>query len=131
MKTFQEIPEESTARLTGLFKDEAGVVIGSAQMTGIVGTLYDKATGMYFERNALLETFNKILIWPITNYEYPPTLDASGNFVLILGPRQNKVITPGMVGSELHILLLEWTYSGGSQGKEEFAVPVRNIAKVP
>lgn len=59
------------------------------------------------------------------------TVDAQGNFSFKFSPADNAIQDQATVGSELHILLIEWTYqSGNDAGKQEFQVGVRNVGMI-
>jgi hypothetical protein len=115
-----QVNEQVTALLTGIFKDEAGNLLGSANMTALVGTLYDRKTG------TVINGFNEKNLLNANG----GTLDGSGNFSLLLTPADNAIVDQSVVGSEVHVLLLAWEYSGGKKGKQEIEIAVKNISKV-
>jgi hypothetical protein len=44
--------------------------------------------------------------------------------------KSHDIVDQSVVGSEVHVLLLAWEYSGGKKGKQEIEIAVKNISKV-
>ena len=115
------VAEKSTCRITGALVDEAGVALGSSQLTTLTLTLY-----------ALIDTL------PIINANTDKnvlnanqgTIDAGGLFALTLAPADNVIQATGMV-AETHRALLKWTWAAGAKaGLHEIDFRVRNFEKV-
>ena len=122
------VAEKSTCRITGALVDEAGVALGSTQLSTLTLTLY-----------ALIDTL------PIINSNSDKniknanqgTIDAGGIFTLTLAPADNAVMsgvdsleTTGAL-NEWHRALIEWSWASGSKaGSHEIDFRVRNVSKV-
>ncbi len=124
-----QVNERVSSRLSGVFKDEAGNVLGSGDMTNIVVTFYDKSTG------GIINEIDEHPLFPTgdpTSDRPVATLDEDGNFIMTWGPLSNALINATIVGSELHVILLKWTYLGGGRtGRQEIFLAVKNLAQVP
>jgi len=119
MITYQ-VNEGSSAKLTGVLKDQAGNLLGSAGVASLTAELYDKNTDT--------SIFGVKDILNVNGGE----LDSVGNFAYTFAPSDNAIVTAGVRGYERHILLVEWSYDGGSKaGKQEFEVAVKNLSHVP
>jgi len=114
------VAEKSTCRITGALVDEAGVALGSAQLTTLTLTLY-----------ALIDTL------PIINTNTDKnvlnanqgTVDAGGIFTLTLAPADNAIATGSL--TEVHRALLKWTWAAGAKaGLHEIDLRVRNVEQV-
>jgi hypothetical protein len=115
------VAEKSTCRITGALVDEAGVALGSSQLSTLTLTLY-----------ALIDTL------PIINTNTDKnilnanqgTIDAGGLFTLTLAPADNVIIATGQT-DETHRALLKWTWAAGAKaGLLEIDFRVRNFEKV-
>jgi len=115
------VAEKTTCRITGALVDEAGVALGSAQLSTLTLTLY-----------ALIDTL------PVINANTDKdvknanqgTMDASGIFTLTLAPADNAIQATGAT-SETHRALLKWTWASGTKaGAQEIDFRVRNLEKV-
>ena len=122
------VAEKSTCRITGVLVDEAGVALGSSQLTALTLTLY-----------ALIDTL------PIINTNTDKnilnanqgTIDADGTFTLTLAPADNAIMS-GVDSAEVtgainewHRALIKWTWASGAKaGMYEIDFKVRNVSKV-
>ena len=115
-----EVTEQSTASVSGIFKDELNAVIGSGDMTTLIGTLYEEVTEVVINSRDEQDMLNA----------NGATLDGSGNFTLQLDPADNAILVDANE-YEIHVLLLEWTYASGAKGgNAEVSVYVKNLAGV-
>jgi len=115
------VAEKSTCRITGALVDEAGVALGSSQLSTLTLTLY-----------AIIDTL------PIINANTDKnvlnanqgTIDAGGLFALTLAPADNAIQALGAT-NEMHRALLKWTWASGVKaGAFEIDFPVRNLDKL-
>lgn len=114
------VPEKSTLRITGRLQDENNVAIGVSALTTLTLTLFDKASASIVNSRSASDIKNA----------NGGTVDANGNFTLVLGPLDGTIIDSGQP-YERHVALFEWTYGGGSkQGRHEVEWIVRNLSKV-
>lgn len=116
------IPEGSTARLTGVLKDESGVVIDVANLTTLTLTLYVK------------DFPNKIINsregQSVKNAN-GGTVDGSGNLTMILSGADNAIVDAGN-DTEDHIALFKWSWNSGANfGRKEILLTVDNLDKEP
>lgn len=116
-----QIPEKSTAQITGILKDEAGNTIAAAGLSTLTLTLYvsgfpTKIVNSRDAQNVL--NLNGV------------TVDAGGVLVYTMTPADNVIIDPENA-TEKHIALFQWTWSAGAKaGRHEIAITVVNLAKV-
>lgn len=116
----EAIPEQSSVSLSGTLLDFLGAVIGSAAMTAITLTLYDKATG------GIINGKNGTNILNANS----GGLDVAGNWTLILNPTET-VLLDTLKPSEVHVALITWTYlAGGVTGRMEIEHTVNSLTKV-
>lgn len=117
---FRLIPEKSSAKLTGIIRDESGVAVPGASLTTWVLTIYD------LETQAIINTVDHVNILNVGR----GTVDGSGNFSVQFEPNDNPIITVSKT-IERHVWLFEWTYQGGTRiGRQEMLVNVQNLSKV-
>lgn len=113
--------ELKTFRITGAFKDEAGLQVPLAGFTTLTLTLFNDS--------------DKAVINSVNNADILNTgrgvVDASGNLVCTLLPADNPIMLAG-VFEELHVAFFQWTYVGGTKaGGAEVAFYVYNFGKLP
>jgi hypothetical protein len=114
------IDERTTQRITATMKDEAGAVLPAASVTACTFTLYVLGS------LAIINSRDDVNILNANG----GTWGAAGEFALELVPADNA-IADAALSYEDHVALIEWTYTGGKQGREEVVLTVRNMAKVP
>jgi hypothetical protein len=115
------VAEKSTCRITGALVDEAGVALGSAQLSTLTLTLYALTDG--------LPIVNANTDKNVLNVNQG-TIDAGGLFVLTLVPADNVILATGQT-DETHRALLKWTWAAGAKsGLLEIDFRVRNLEKV-
>lgn len=116
-----QVNEQVSALVTGQFRKDNDDLLPYTTMSTITMTLYDKVTGAIINSRDHVNIFNT----------GGGTLDALGYFTLILAPEDNVILNPAVNLQELHVLLLEWTYEGGTKkGKQEILIGVKNLQKV-
>ncbi len=118
------VNEDGTLRITGVLKDELGVAIPGASLATLTLTLYDLAT------DAIINSRNAMSILNVST----GTVDASGNFALVLLPADNPIVTPATAARnsrERHIALLKWTYGTGRGQWQELQIDVVQLNRVP
>lgn len=114
------VQEKTTIKITGRLVDESAAVLAAASLTTLTVTLYDKETGAIINLRDDTNILN-------TN---GGTVDANGNLAWTMDPADNP-ISDATLHIEKHIALFEWTWTAGAKAdKEEFEIPVRNMAKV-
>lgn len=117
------VAEESTCRITAVVQDESGVALPDTQVTTLELTLYAPDLG----DEPILNSRDAVNVKNANG----GTLDASGNFVLTLGPADNEVLDRTRP-QELHRALLVWTFAAGAKtGRYEVDFYVRNMQRVP
>ena len=104
MKIF-EVGDGVSANVSGRFVDHLDAAIGSSRMTTLTSTLRDNVSGQVIGGRENLSVLNA----------NGGTLDVSGNFSMDLDPEENDLIDAAIVGAELHVLSLSWTYDGGAK----------------
>lgn len=115
-----EVNEKTSSRLTGIFKDETGAVVGSSGMVSIAATLTDKVTGAVINSRSSQDVLNA----------NGGTLDADGNFVLTFAPGDHEIQNQAL-DYEVHVLLLDWVFASGAKGgTEEQDIYVHNLSNV-
>lgn len=114
------LAELKTAKLTAKLQDENGVGLPVSQITALTLTLYDQKTGM------VVNGRDKQSILGVNG----GSVDGSGNLALELVPADMALVDGG-ASSEVHVSLIEWTYTGGKKGVHEVVFRVDNLAKVP
>lgn len=116
-----QVPEKSTARITGVLKDEAGNVITAASLTTLTLTLY--VLGFPSQIVNSRDAQNVLNANGVT-------VDASGNLVWTMTPADNAIIDVTN-DVETHIALFQWTWNAGAKaGRSEIAIPIVNLDKV-
>lgn len=118
-----EVPERSTAFLSGTLVDEFGDAIPDDALDSFEGTLYDEKSG------EILNEFEHVDL--LTD---PRCSVSAGVVALRLDDVDNAIINE-VRAKEQHIVLLEWAWTPDDSiqrfGKAEVAFTVKNLAKVP
>ena len=115
------VKEDSTFRITGTFKDEAGVAIPAADLTTAKMWLFDHLGAVINLRTAV----------NILNAG-PGAIDSSGNLTLTLAPADNPIVGTGTETIERHLLVIEWAWNAGAKkSHEDIYLKVVNDEKVP
>lgn len=113
------IPENSYASFTGQLVDEKDVGLLLSNLTTFRLTLYDNSTEVIINSKS---SFNILNVGGAT-------VDANGNFVFGLNSLDNVIL--GLSNREVHVILLEWTYSAGTRAnKHKVEFEVFNFIKV-
>ena len=118
------VNEGTTFKYEATLKDEAGVVIPSADLTTLTLTLYNVATAAII--NSQTDT-------DVLNANNGTVHATSGLFTMIFKPLDNPIVTTATLAGEYeeHIALFEWTYNAGADaGKHELTIYVKQLAKV-
>lgn len=116
--------EETTALYGTTVQDEDGTGIAAASLDTLTLTLYNKDDS---EKN----TINSRSGQDVLNTN-GVTVDGSGVLEWTMEPADNQIMgTPAIGGTETHIALFEYTYSGATKaGKHEVEITVENLDKV-
>lgn len=112
--------EKSTPKITGIIKDEDGVVIPGASLDSLTLTLYNAANGVLLGARPAQQDIKGI---------NGGSVDVNGNFALQLTIADMAIIDD-TVSLETHIALIEWTYSTVLSGKKNIKFRVSNLEKV-
>jgi hypothetical protein len=115
-----KVSEQCTAKIKGVLRDEDGAAIDGATITSLGLTLYDKVTGNIINSRDHLNILNV----------NGGSVDSVGNFAWIMTPSDNMIVNDSL-NNEEHHALIEFTYSGGRQGKKLVVFVVENLVKVP
>lgn len=116
-----QVPEKSTAQITGVLKDEAANVIPAASLTTLTLTLY--VLGFPAQIINGRDAQNVLNANGVA-------VDANGNLTWTMTPADNVIIDPTN-DVETHIALFQWTWSAGAKaGRSEIAIQVVNLDKV-
>jgi len=118
-----EVPEGASLQLTTTVRDLALVGIPAADLDMLVLTLFDEQTGEILNGRDHQDILG-------TN---GGDINAAGGLVLTLDGADNPIVA-GARASELHVALIEWTWTVDAvtyDGKAEIAFIVRNLSKVP
>lgn len=117
-----EALEETTAIYGTTVQDENEDAIAAASITTLVLTLYDKTT------EQIINSIEGLNVLNLNNV----TVDVNGALEWTMAPADNEIIgAPAIGGTEEHIALFEYTYSGGTKaGKHEVRILVKNLLKV-
>ena len=122
-KTDRTVLEKTTAQYTATLKDEAGVVIPSADLTTLTLTLYDEATGAIINSRDNQNVLNATGV----------SIDASGLLTWTMDPDDNAIVDTSLAPgrTELHVARFDFTWSGGGKtGRRLILVEVRQLDKV-
>jgi hypothetical protein len=114
------VPEGTSARLTAVFRDDAGDPIGLSRFETLTLTLYDRASEAVINGHDKQDVLNA----------NGGVLDEAGLVVMDLGVSDN-VILNAEVKAEQHVALFEYQYDSGRRGKSELAFLVGNLTLVP
>lgn len=118
-----QIPEGTTQKLNlGPLKDENGITIPAASIATLAVTLYKESTA------ALVNPTGRPAQQSIKN-ENGGVADGSDNWSLRFGAL-DTVLLDQSAKQEVHILLLEWTYSIDGVGRVEIEHIVENLLYV-
>jgi len=113
--------EDASYRITGTFRDLAGVAIPAADLDSAKIWLKNKTTDATINGRNGTDILNS----------GPGTVDASGKLTLDLVPADNPIVD-STKNWETHILTIEWTWNAGAKkSHEEIHLPVRNAKHVP
>lgn len=123
IKLTDPIPERTTQKLKlGPLKDENGVTIPAGSIATLVGTLYKESTA------ALVNPTNRPAQQSIKN-ENGGAADGSDNWFLRFGSLDTALLDQS-AKQEIHILLVEWTYSSDGVGRVEIEHIIENLLYV-
>ena len=115
----ERVREESTYRITGVFRDEFGAAIPGAALSTLHLWLFNEHDG---------QIINSVDDIDILNVDRG-VVDVNGVLTLILEPDDNVILGDEL--EEEHIAFLRWTYAGGTRaGGQEIALFVRDFEKV-
>lgn len=116
------VNEKATFKYTASLVDETGTPLGPTDLASLTATLYDQLTGAAINGRTNQNVLN------------------ANNFTLTTGPNNLNWDSPSAdnpiinvtLETEVHILLLQWTYGAGAafHGNKEIAIRVVNINKV-
>ncbi len=117
-----EVKERTTTRITGvLTADDMVTPVPGSTLTTFTITVYalDVAQTVVVTARNVLNVNNG-------------TVDEAGNAVVILSPDDMALVNAALP-AERHIALLAWTWGVApvKTGRQELALIVRNLAKVP
>lgn len=116
-----DLPEQTSARLTGIVKDLAGVPIPGSAFDTFTATLYLKGAGTIVNAWDDVDILN----------ENGGSIDENGLFTLDFDPEDMPMITANFT-KETHAVLLTWTYNdGATTGRAEVLFPVHSLQHVP
>lgn len=119
MATSYEIKERSSALIVGVLKDENGTPLPASQIITLRATLYNLTTG------TILNSRNAQDIKNVNG----GSVDENGNFSLHLSAIDNIVEDTTIIGFEIHMLVIEWTYGASKTGKETYELRVENLSR--
>ncbi len=115
------LPERSSAKITGILKDENGAVISSASLSTLVLSLYVEGSP-----STIINGRNKQNVLNANGV----TVDGSGNLAWLMDPLDNSIMD-STLSIEQHVALFEWTYGGSRAGRFEILISVKNLNLVP
>lgn len=119
----EPVAEETTQLLTATIKDELDAVIPGASLATLTLTLYALDTA-----KTIINNRNRQTILGANG----GAVSAQGVLTMLLVPVDNRIVQSLSAGQiEEHILLFEWTYGGGKQGRQEILLKVVQMEKVP
>lgn len=116
------VNELASFSYSGTLKDENGVIIGPTDLTTLTFTLYDQDT------NTIINSHNDQNALNANNWTL--TSASSGNLTWLAKGADNPIVDDSKE-TEVHILLLKWTYGTGLQGNKCVAIRVVNIVRIP
>lgn len=115
------VKEDSTFQVTGIFKDEAGVVIPAADLTTAKMWLWNHV-GVVINSRTAVNILNA----------GPGVVTAGGVLTLTLSPADNPIVGTGTEVVERHLLVIEWTWNvGAKKSHENIILVVMQDDKVP
>lgn len=103
---------------TATIEDETGTPIPGGSLLTLKCWLYLKSTGATINGRSDQNVLNA----------NGGTVDGSGNFELTLSPADNE--SQGTGATEIHVLLLRWTYDTDGAGSHEAWIQVTDQPKV-
>lgn len=113
------VRDSDVAVFTAQVQDENGVAIPAASILTLKMWLYVRSTGEIINNRDGVNVLNA----------NGGTVDGSGNFTLVLDPADNEFQgTSG--GTEVHVMLLRWTYNTNRAGSYEEWIQVTDQPKV-
>jgi hypothetical protein len=112
----QSLPESATAFFTGVLKDETTEIVPGGSLTTLTLTLYNKAD------RTIINSRNKHSILNVNG----GSVDVNGVFTLTLAPADMTIVRT-VKSQEVHVALLEWTYSSTKAGKHLIEFTVINM----
>lgn len=107
-----------TAVYTATIQDENGMAIPAASLLTLKCWLYVQSTGAIINSRSDQSVLNA----------NGGTVDSSGNFSLTLSPADNE--HQGTATTEIHVLLLRYTYNVDHAGSHEALIQVTDQPKV-
>ena len=114
------VNELCSSKIKGVLKDENDNGIDTANVSALTVTLYDDVT------EAIINSRDHLNILNVNG----GSVDSQGNFSWLMSPSDNPILNDSL-GTELHHALIEFTYTGGKQGKKVVDIGVVNLVKVP
>lgn len=116
-----EINEGTTPEWEFDIVDGNGDPLAYTSLTTFEATLYDKETGAIINDRHHQDVLN----------DHGFTLDGDGHGKWKVAAADSVVLHPG-ADFEVHVLLLEWTYSAGAKnGKYEYVHRINNLGQTP
>ncbi len=122
-KSQRTVLEQTTAQYTATLKDEAGVVIPSADLTTLTLTLYNESNGAIVNSRDNQNVLNAAGV----------TIDANGLLTWTMDPGDNPIVDTSLASgrTELHVARFDFTWSGGAKtGRRLVIIEVRQLDKV-
>lgn len=115
------VNEKATFKYTATLVDETGAAIGPGGITTLTATLYDQLTG------AIINGRNNQNV--LNANQFVLTSAASSNLTFDSLVADSPMVN-ATLETEVHVLLIQWTYGVGLGGNKEIAIRVVNINKV-
>ena len=112
----EKVGEQTTARYTNRFYDEAGDPLADTDLNALTLTIYEEAGG------TIINGVNDTNILNVGR----GVVDAQGNLTITLEPADNQVVNSARE-DEVHAMLIKWTYNTTSKGAHLVRFPVRNL----
>ncbi len=124
--------EDSTYLIAGAFQDEADGIIGFAELTSVVLTLYNVAAP---DPDNILNGREAQDVLPTVAGDAlnNVTITADGSFVWAVQPADNVVVDPTLA-LEPHRALFRWEWVVGAETRRrytEIEIQVKNLRRVP